>query len=282
MIQNMEMDEKQQVVTNKENQDYNVNVNTEEEMLVDQQQLKSQNFLNKFGKILPKIFCGGVLIILVFWIWGLAKNKDEIYLIWEMLFVSAACSILGAWAVYRYGVIQDQIDKLKDENEKYQHEIDRLQETRKKLGAEVTELQGIVKNLEQNAAELSEQAKQFDGLLQDLKKIAGDNADLNGIINQTNNIFNDMRKTVLENERAHLLSTYYECAFKDSDNTMNENEYKRFLGRLSSDLRKKFEAEGTFKQIAGDDNEIDINEFQQLLERVLKDIDEVLKSQFKQ
>jgi len=276
----MELDEKQATGTGKLNTDATMEV--QEEMVVDEQQQKSQYFLNKFGKILPKIFCGGVFVILVFWIWGLAKNKDEIYLIWEMLLVSALCSLLGAWAVYRYGVIQDQIDRLKEENEKYQHEIDKLQETRKKLALEVSELQNVVHSLQQNASELSEQAKQFDGLLQDLKKIAGDNADLNNIINQTNNIFNDMRKTVLENERAHLLSTYYECAFRDDNNGMDENEYKRFLGRLSADQRKKFEAEGTFKQIAGDDDQIDIHEFQALLEHVLKDIDEVLKSEFKQ
>jgi len=48
-----------------------------------------------------------------------------------------------------------------------------------------------------------------------------------------------MRKTVLENERAHLLSTYYECAFRDDNNGMDENEYRRFLGRLSQEQRKK-------------------------------------------
>jgi len=277
----MELDEKRPEAVGAKSTSTAIDVQ-EEDMVVDEEHMKSQNFLNKFGKVLPKIFCVGVFIILIFWIWGLAKNKDEIYLIWEMLLVSALCSLLGAWAVYRYGVIQDQIDRLKEENEKYQQEIDKLKETRERLGKEVSELQNIVHSLEQNAAELSEQAKQFDGLLQDLKKIAGDNADLSSIINQTNNIFNDMRKTVLENERAHLLSTYYECAFRDDNNGMDENEYRRFLGRLSQEQRKKFEAEGDFKKIAGDDNQIDIQEFQQLLEHVLRDIDEVLKAEFKQ
>lgn len=29
-------------------------------------------------------------------------------------------SLLGAWAVYRFGVVQDQIDRLQEENNKYQ------------------------------------------------------------------------------------------------------------------------------------------------------------------
>lgn len=166
MTENIELDEKQAVSIGIGGNEAKV----EEDMVVDERDVKNQTFLNKFGKILPKIFCASVLVILVFWIWGLAKNKDEIYLIWEMLLVSALCSLLGAWAVYRYGVIQDQIDRLKEENDKYTQEIERLQETRKKLAVEVTELQNVVLSLEQNASELSEQTKQFDGLLQDLKK----------------------------------------------------------------------------------------------------------------
>ena len=46
------------------------------------------------------------------------KLKD--IMIWAILGTSLVSSLLGAWAVYKYGVIQDQIDRLKEENAKYE------------------------------------------------------------------------------------------------------------------------------------------------------------------
>merc|ERR1719412_2505230 len=161
-------------------------------------------------------------------------------MIWCILAVSLVSSLLGAWAVYKYGVIQDQIDRLKEENAKYEHEINGLTKTRKRLGTEVSSLQTTVQDLEHDAKELDEETKEFEGLVDELRNIAGDNQDILALLDNTNKIFNDMRKVVLENERAHLLSTFYECAFRDEDNRMDENEYKRFLGRLSKRQREKF------------------------------------------
>merc|ERR1712244_39629 len=109
------------------------------------------------------------------------------------------------------------------------------------------ELQTTVQDLEHDAQELDKETQEFEGLVEELKSIAGDNEDILALLDNTNKIFNDMRKVVLENERAHLLSTFYECAFRDEDNRMDKGEYERFLGRLSRRQRKKFEQLGSFK-----------------------------------
>merc|ERR1712228_691553 len=166
---------------------------------------------------------------------GFAAVQFKDIMIWSILGTSLISSLLGAWAVYKYGVIQDQIDRLK---------------------------------------------KEFEGLVDELRNIAGDNQDILALLDNTNKIFNDMRKVVLENERAHLLSTFYECAFRDDDNRMDEDEYKRFLGRLSVRQRDKFKALGDFKTLAGDDDHIDLQEFQDMLEEVLTEVDELLKQEF--
>merc|ERR1711933_524185 len=137
----------------------------------------------------------------------------------------------------------------KEENAKYEHEIGELTNTRKKLGSEVDELQTTVHDLEHDAKELDEETKEFEGLVEELRNIAGDNQDILALLDNTNKIFNDMRKVVLENERAHLLSTFYECAFRDDDNRMDKQEYERFLGRLSRKRRDNFEKQGTFEDI---------------------------------
>lgn len=185
----------------------------------DEEVEQGKKFLKVFGKLIPTIFAILGIVILGVWIWGFIQTNMKRIIIWIILGCSLLASMLGAWAVYKYGVIQDQIDRLKEENTKYQAEIDTLKQTRVKLGTEVDSLQKTVQDLEQNAAELEAETNQFKGLITELEKIAGDNEDISNLLDNTNKIFKDMRKVVLENERAHLLSTYYECAFRDEHNS---------------------------------------------------------------
>mmetsp|Transcript_9159 Transcript_9159/g.11454 ORF Transcript_9159/g.11454 Transcript_9159/m.11454 type:complete len:276 (-) Transcript_9159:260-1087(-) len=251
-----------------------------EETQEDAEVESGKKFLKVFGKLIPSIFALLALGILGVWIWGFIDVEMKKIIIWIILGCSLLASMLGAWAVYKYGVIQDQIDRLKEENTKYQAEIDVLSQTRKKLGNEVNDLQNTVNDLKQNAAELERETQEFKGLITELEKIAGDNEDISNLLDNTNKIFKDMRKVVLENERAHLLSTYYECAFRDEQNKMRKNEYQAFLFRLSRKQRERFQKLGTFEQLAGADGELDLNEFQDILEEVLKDVDELLKEEF--
>jgi len=238
-----------------------------------------KKFIDMFGRVIPFLYGTFALGIAGMYVAGFVSPSLKDLMIWTILAVSLVSSLLGAWAVYKYGVIQDQIDRLKEENAKYEHEIDSLRKTRKRLGSEVTSLQTTVQDLEHDAKELDEETKEFEGLVEELRNIAGDNQDILKLLDNTNKIFNDMRKVVLENERAHLLSTFYECAFRDDDNRMDQGEYNRFLGRLSRKQRAKFE-KYNFKEIAGDDDHIDLHEFQELLEEVLVEVDELLKEEF--
>jgi len=141
-------------------------------------------------------------------------------------------------------------------------------------------MNSTVSDMQKDASLLDEQTKQFEPLLNELKLIAKDNEDVNSMLDQTNSIFKDMRNSILQNERAHLLSTFYECAFRDDDSKMNKGEYRRFLGRLSQNQRKKFEDLGTFEELAGEDQQLDLGEFQELIERVLVDVDQMLRDDF--
>merc|ERR1719499_2667483 len=260
--------------------DHDYDVNAEENAENDQKVEGHKKFIDIFGRFIPFLYGGFALAILVMYITGFVSGDLKDLMIWCILATSLISSLLGAWAVYKYGVIQDQIDRLKEQNNIYKKEIEDLGNTRKQLGSEVTELQGTVQNLEHDAKELDEEAKEFEGLVDELKAIAGDNQDILDLLDNTNKIFNDMRKVVLENERAHLLSTFYECAFRDDDNRMDKLEYDRFLGRLSKKQREKFEKLGPFEQWAGEDGHIDLAEFQDLLNLVLREVDELLKEEF--
>merc|ERR1712228_604212 len=109
------------------------------------------------------------------YITGFVAVEFKDIMIWAILGTSLISSLLGAWAVYKYGVIQDQINRLKEENAKYESEIGELTNTRKKLGDEVNDLQTTVHDLEHDAKELDEETKEFKGLVDELRNIAGDN-----------------------------------------------------------------------------------------------------------
>ena len=70
--------------------------------------------------VLPITF--GVLgfITLIVWIVGFAVTKEQKRMVWIVLGTSCICSLLGAWAVCKYGVVQDQIYKFKVQNQEYE------------------------------------------------------------------------------------------------------------------------------------------------------------------
>jgi len=240
----------------------------------------SRIFMEKCGKVLPITFAILALLTLIVWIVGFAATDEQETMVWIVLITCIICSILGAWAVFKYGVIQDQIDKLKVQNGEYKDQIAQLSEERGKLKGHVDELNGQVQELQRNADELAEQTKQFDGLINELKEIAGDNEDVLKMIDETNDIFTDMRHTILEHDRAQLLTNFYEYAFRDNDDKMDKREYKRFLARLSPEQREQFESKGTFEKWAGDDGLMDLDEFTHAIEQVLGDVDDQLAKEF--
>lgn len=274
-------DEEQKDVVHHDNNYHQARRSAEQEEDFEDPEIESgKKFIDIFGRVIPFLFGLFALLILGMYITGFAETDFKKWLIWAILGTSLLASFLGAWAVYKYGVIQDQIDRLKEENKKYEYEIGELTETRQKLSTEVDELQTTVQDLEHDAKELDEETKEFAGLVEELKEIAGDNEDILALLDNTNKIFNDMRKVVLENERAHLLSTFYECAFRDEDNRMDKDEYGRFLGRLSKRQREKFTNLGSFEKLAGKDGTINLQQFQDILEDVLVEVDELLKQEF--
>merc|ERR1712154_450272 len=110
---------------------------------------------------------------------------------------------------------------------------------------------------------------QYDELKNSLSEICGDNQQLNDLINDVNDMYNSMKNTILSNTRAGILSAYYDAALKDDEEGMSQREYKRFLARLDKKTREIFKEFGSFEEIAGADGLIDLNEFQQLVDKLL-------------
>ena len=178
--------------------------------------------------------------------------------------------------MYKWGTVEMQIEKLKANNNEYQSEIDTLKSTKNELKVQVDDIQAETDKLQQDVDQLDEQLKEFDELRNSLQDIASDSQDINDMINGINGMYDDMRSMMLETEKAKLFEAYYDVQFLDNDDGLSEREYKRLLNKLPIKSRNKFNKMGTFQELAGDDNTIDLQEFQQIVERFLKNIDDEL------
>lgn len=159
-------------------------------------------------------------------------------------------------------------------------EIGELTDTRVSLGDKVGKLKTVVNHLKVDGENLEANTEQFSDLIEELKEIAQAEEELLAVLDETNLIFDNMREIILENERTHFIACFYECAFRDDDNEMDEDEYERFLGRLSPAQRKNFINLGPFKRFAGKNGCVDLRGFQDMLEIVLVEVDQVLSKEF--
>lgn len=169
-----------------------------------------------------------------------------------------------------------QIDRFKGENRKYESELEVLKTSKNKLSSQVRGIQENVQKLNKNVDELNDTMNQYDQLKKDLEEIAGDNKDLNDMINQINGMYAGMKAAVVQNQRSSILDIFYDVQFKDKDSGLSSSEYKRFKSRLDKETRTRFEKYGSFEQLSGIDNVIDLAEFQDLLEQILLDMEEEL------
>jgi len=235
---------------------------------------------NIFSYVIPPLYCFLTIGILGAYITGFVLVELQTTLLYALLAGSMVISIFSAWMVYISPSFHDQIDRLEEENDTYKDQLYEIKKTRKGLGRENEALEGTVENLQNDADILEAETEQFEGLVDQLGGIAKDRNDIHDILGQTTRLFNKMRKVMLQHEKSQLLTMYYECAFRDNDDTMDKAEYTRFLGRLGRKERERVKAIGTFEEIAGEDDQIDLQEFVGLLDEFLKLDEDMLLEQF--
>ncbi|ETO11085.1 hypothetical protein RFI_26292 [Reticulomyxa filosa] len=237
----------------------------------------------KLTKLVVPFFCLIVIFSLFALIIGLIVSSLQSSLIVEVLICGFAGGLFGAWGVFKWGTIQEEIDRLKGENQKYEGELIQLRATKDQLSGEVAQVQSSVDNLKGSVDELNEQLGAFDELRQGLEQIAGTNEDIASVLDNTTKIFRDMRTLALANEKASILAIYYEVAFRDDEPGLSKQEYERFKGRLSKKQREMFERIGSFENLAGGDKVLDLVEFQEVLEKFLAEVDaELVQSGFEE
>jgi len=75
------------------------------------------------------------------------------------------------------------------------------------------------------------------------------------------------KESLIKNEKAILNKVYEQFEMKDDKEDMTEQEFNDFMNALPGEYRKRFQALGkTFKELAGDDNLMQYEEFKTLVD----------------
>ena len=194
-----------------------------------------------------------------------------------LLIITNGAAILGAYGVYKYGALQEYLDRFEEENKKYASELETLKKTSTELKKDVQGITESVDGLKSNADELNSTMGEFDEIRQNLASLCADDGDmkeLSEMVDGLNNGFVEMQNVILNNKKAALLAAYYKVSTRDGDAGLSEKEYKRFLAKLTIEQRQKFQDFGTFQEIAGDDDVIDLAEFQNVVDSIISECDE--------
>eukprot|EP00484_Ammonia_sp_Unknown_P017083 CAMPEP_0197024604 /NCGR_PEP_ID=MMETSP1384-20130603/5118_1 /TAXON_ID=29189 /ORGANISM="Ammonia sp." /LENGTH=243 /DNA_ID=CAMNT_0042453013 /DNA_START=115 /DNA_END=843 /DNA_ORIENTATION=- len=215
--------------------------------------------LSKFTKLISPLFLLYGLFVIVCTILSIIQvdNADGWVTFMFVIIATVVFSIIAALGVYKWGTVEEQIDIFKGENAKYEQEIDELRQTKDKLSSEVNKLNETTNQLNRDVDSLKSTLSQYDDLRNSLQDICGANEDLNKMLNEINDMYSGMEQTIIANTKAGILAAYYDAAFRDEEEGMNKQEYRRFLGRLDKKTREIFQSYGSFESIAGDDNLID-------------------------
>jgi len=227
--------------------------------------------LSKFTKLISPIFLFFGLFALICTILSIAKVGGDGWATFALVALGTIIfSVIAALGVYKWGTVEEQIELFQAENKKYEEEIERLSHTREQLTDEVSKLEETTNGLKRDVDTLKDTLGQYDQLKNSLQEICGDNQELNDLINDVNDMYSSMKQTILSNTRAGILAAYYSASLRDDEEGMSSKEYRRFKMGLDKETRAVFEGFGSFEEIAGDDEIIDLDEFQALVDKLLE------------
>ena len=179
-------------------------------------------------------------------------------------------AIVGMLGVYIWGTVEDCVDWFRAQNDKFESNIDHLKETRTEVKRIAKDVFDDVKKLQDHSKELSKHLGAFEELRNSLEEICGENQKLEEMLDEINDQYKDLVTVISQNERASLLSIYYEVSILDRDEGLSRREYEKFLGRLNNKTKQLFKQVGDFDELDEDDSGVlELDEFEKILDKVI-------------
>eukprot|EP00490_Sorites_sp_Unknown_P001825 CAMPEP_0114677148 /NCGR_PEP_ID=MMETSP0191-20121206/50150_1 /TAXON_ID=126664 /ORGANISM="Sorites sp." /LENGTH=288 /DNA_ID=CAMNT_0001949265 /DNA_START=43 /DNA_END=909 /DNA_ORIENTATION=+ len=227
--------------------------------------------LKQFSKLIAPLYITFALASLVCLIMG-ALNVANLGIIWGLIIIalSVVGSGLGSWGVFKFGTIEMEIDRFKQENNKYQTEIDEMKDTRLQLTGTVQSMQKTINQTEDEAKNLEESLNEFEELRKSLEDVAKDNQDIYNLVTNLNTMADDMKNAAIASRKAALLEAYYDYDNRDGQPGLSVMEFKRVLNKLDKETQRKFE---NLQVDLDGDGIIDLKEYQKAVDIILGDMD---------
>jgi len=164
--------------------------------------------------------------------------------------------------------LKEEVDKMAGLNRQFKQENAALRQEVDKLTRARVQLQTVEGELRESNQRLKVNLEKFRELDNNLKNLAGSNLEgLEKLQKSSKAVMDRWKESLIKNEKQILNKVYEAFEYKDDKEDMNEEEFNEFLSNLPTEYRKKFQSIGkTFKELAGDDNLMQYDEFRNLVD----------------
>ena len=241
--------------------------------------------LNGQTRTLICLLLGSVLTCAICLIVGLQEKKSSWIGFSIIEIVTILVSFIAAYNVYQWGIVSNEINHVTGLNASLESEHEKLKIEKTKYLRQVNTLKGRIKVLNGDVLDLETQLEHFDRLKREMREsidvldrdIGTGNTDVDNAehyLDELNELIVEMKQIFIENEKAYLYELYYTMEYRDNEKGLNKREYERLLQRLPEKSRKLLVNNQTFEDIAGDDNVIDLQEFQQFVANYLSQLEQ--------
>lgn len=165
--------------------------------------------------------------------------------------------------------LKEEVDKLHKMNQNFRQENAQLTQEVDKLQKARVQLNGVETSLKQNNEKLKADLKKFQELDKHLKSLSGSSIEgLEKLTKSTDTIMKKWKESLITHERSILNKVFDEFAFAKNKESVSKNEFMQFIQALPEEYQQRYNQLGqTFEQIAGDDNQMDYDEFDKLVTR---------------
>jgi len=179
--------------------------------------------------------------------------------------------VMAAYATNHFRLLlglKEEVDKMGKLNKEFKQENASLRQEVDKLSRARVQLQSVDAELRESNVRLKNNLVKFRELDDNLKNLSDNNLEgLSKLKKTSQAVMDRWTESLIKNEKAILNKVYDKFEFKDGNADLSEDEFHQFLDSLPSEYRKQFQAMGkTFKQLAGDDNMMQYEEFTALVD----------------
>jgi len=195
--------------------------------------------------------------------------------------LSGLCAVvLAGWGAQHFKIllgIKENVERLAKNNREFKqqnaamtHQVDKLMKAQRELTATHDALTETTDEYKANISKF----KQLD---EKLNSLADDSIEgLGALKEMSKTVQESIQKELVQHEREILLSVQEAMELRDDQEGLTENEFNQFVNALPANFQERFstmsERGKSFKEMAGDDGVLDLDEFSEICDEFAKEV----------